>query len=234
MSYPLISRRCTIPAALALLGLLASCAAPPVSPGNGSNITLEMRRMQAAVTAQEQEINQLALQIDALEIRLQQQEQELDRLRQAQPGSTGYDQTAPSPYAPAVPERTMQGQDDGSPTEVYLRAFGDYASGRYQAAVLGFETFLQRFPNNGYASNAQFWLADCYFNQQQYAMAIQEFNKVINDYPRSAKSPDALLKIATAQLQLGRAAEARQTVDRLGRQFPESTAAQKAQELAIP
>lgn len=234
MPYPLKSRYQTILAASVLLGLLIACAPPPVTPSNGNNLTLEMRRLQVTATSQEQAIKNLALQVDALENRLQRQEQEIERLHRTQPGVQVSDQATASTYASSPGESSIRGQEEGSPTEVYLRAFGDYASGRFQPAILGFETFLQRFPNNGYASNARFWLGDCYFNQQQYPAAILEFHKVINDYPRAAKSPDALLKIATAQLQLGKFDEARQTVDRLGRQFPESTAAQKAQELAIP
>ncbi len=233
MQYRLKTRYQMIPATLAFLGMLTACAPPP-SPyvSNGSNLTLDMRRLQATTASQEQEISKLALQVNAMEIRLQQQEQELERLRLGQQGSRG-DYPSTTQGAPAA-DSASQIPVEGSPTEIYLQAFGDYASGRYQAAVIGFETFLRRFPNNGYASNAQFWLGDCYFNLQQYPTAIQEFEKVIRDYPRAAKSPEALLKIATAQLQLGRVSDARQTVDRLSRQFPKSTAAQKAQELAIP
>jgi len=234
MPYPLISRLYTLTAAIALLGLMAACAPLPAPVSNGSNLNLEMRRMQATITGQEQEINKLALQVDALEGRLQQQEHELGRLRQGSGGSPASAQTSSASYTTAPSNSQAQGQSDGSPTEVYLRAFGDYASGRYPAAISGFENFLQRFPNNAYASNARYWLGDCYFSQQQYQTAIQEFQKVLNDYPRAVKSPDALLKIATSQLQLGRTDEARQTVARLDRQFPKSTAAQKAQELALP
>ena len=47
-------------------------------------------------------------------------------------------------------------------------------------------------------------------------------------------NPDALYKIAIAQLQLGASDEARQAIDTLNRRYPKSTATQKAQELVIP
>jgi TolA-binding protein len=65
-------------------------------------------------------------------------------------------------------------------------------------------------------------------------LAIQEFELVLNDYPSAAKSPDALLKIAMAQLQLGATDEALQAINSLNQRYPKSTATQKAQELAIP
>jgi tol-pal system protein YbgF len=216
---------------VSLLGLLAACAPPATVPASG-NLTLEMRRLNSSLDNQEQTVQKLSRQVAELETRLQRQTEEIEQLRQgSQTTRAGYLSTR-TPQGQAATAASIQGE--GSPTEVYLQAFGDYASGRYQAAVHGFETFLQRFPNNSYASNAQFWLGDCYFNQQQYSFAIQEFERVLNDYPSAPKSPDALLKIAIAQLQLGATDEARQTVDSLSQRYPKSTATQKAQELAIP
>jgi tol-pal system protein YbgF len=191
-----------------------------------------MRRLHSSLDKQEQAVQKLSRQVSELQEQLQRQAEEMTRLRQPS-------QTMQTVYPPARTSRMQEAasapiQGEGSPTEVYLQAFGDYASGRYQTAVHGFETFLQRFPNNSYASNAQFWLSDCYFNQQQYPLAIQEFERVISDYQSAPKSPDALLKIAIAQLQLGATDEARQTVAILDQRYPKSTAAQKAQDLAIP
>lgn len=214
-----------------VIGLLAACAPPPTTPTSG-NLTLEMRRMHSSLDKQEQTVQKLSRQVAELETRLQRQSEEIEQLRQEpQTTQAGY---LPSRTSQREGVTTTSIQGEGSPTEVYLQAFGDYASGRYQTAVHGFETFLQRFPNNSYASNAQFWLGDCYFNQQQYPLAIQEFERVLNEYPSAPKNPDALLKIAISQLQLGATDEARQAVDSLSQRYPKSTATQKAQELAIP
>ena len=214
-----------------VVGLSTACTPPPTTPGS-NNLTVEMHQLQSSLNKQEQTIQDLAYQVAELKSQLQRQAQEVEHLRQPrQQVRAGY-----QPYLTPQSQgtRTTPAPGGGSPTEVYLQAFGDYASGRYQAAIRGFEVFLQRFPNNSYASNAQFWLSDCYFNQQQYSLAVQEFERVLNDYPSAAKTPDALLKIAIAQLQLGATNEARQAVDTLSRRYPKSTATQKAQELAIP
>lgn len=214
-----------------VLGLSTACAPLPTTPAS-NNLTVEMRRLQASMNSQKQTVQNLSRQVAELESQVQQQAQEIAQLSKPRKQTQkGYQQTR-APQGPGV--GTIPTQGEGSPTEVYLQAFGDYASGRYQTATHGFETFLKRFPNNSYASNAQFWLSDCYFNQQQYALAIPEFERVLNDYPSAPKSPDALLKIAIAQLQLGATDEARQAVDTLSQRYPKSTATQKAQELAIP
>lgn len=225
----LIYRTLTV---VAITGLIAACTPPPtVSPT--TNLTLQMRQMSLSLDRQEQSLQRISNQVAELETRLQRQTEEIDQLRQApQPAQAGALPVQTSSQMQGIATSPEPGA--GSPTEVYLQAFGDYASGRYQAAVHGFETFLQRFPNNSYASNAQFWLADCYFNQQQYPLAILEFERVLADYQNAPKNPDALLKIAIANLQLGATDEARQAIDTLTQRYPKSTATQKAQELAIP
>jgi len=214
-----------------VLGLSTACAPLPTTPAP-NNLTVEMRRLQSSMNSQQQTVQNLTRQIAKLENQVQQQAQEIAQLSKPRKQTQAGYQPTRTPQGSGV--GTIPTQGEGSPTEVYLQAFGDYASGRYQTATHGFETFLQRFPNNSYASNAQFWLSDCYFNQQQYALAIPEFERVLNDYPSAPKSPDALLKIAIAQLQLGATDEARQAVDTLSQRYPKSTATQKAQELAIP
>lgn len=219
-----------------ILGLLSACAPPATMPAasNGGNLSVEVRRLQASVSKQELSLQELSNQLAKLDEQLQQQADKIEQLRQApQPRSQASDYQQPRTYQPLT---AAPAQDLGatSPTEVYLQAFGDYASGRYQNAIHGFENFLQRFPNNSYASNAQFWLADCYFNQQQYPQAVQEFKRVLENYPSAVKSPETLYKIAVAQLQLGAPDQARLAVDTLTRNYPKSTAAQKAQDLIIP
>jgi tol-pal system protein YbgF len=220
-----------ITALICLVGLLAACTPPSPLPQSGS-VSGEMGRLQATVARQEQDIADLSRQLAAL---TEQQQQQADEIAQLQ-------MTRQAPLAseamPVLPRTTgsstLAGQAAGTPTEVYLQAFGDYASGRYQAAIRGFETFLLRFPNNSYTSNAQFWLADAYFNQQQYQIAIREFQRVLDDYTEAPKSSEALYKIAVSELQLGQSDAARQTVAVLNQRYPKSTATQKAQELVIP
>jgi len=218
-------------AAAGLLGLLVSCAPPPGSMQPGIPAQ-DMSRLQETLDKQEQALQSVSRQLAELQNQQQAQTQQINQLMRGSLPAEGDYQSASLPRT--SDGTAAHGQGDGSPTEVYLQAFGDYASGRYQSAAHGFETFLQRFPNNSYASNAQFWLADCYFNQQQYPVAIREFERVINEYSDAPKSPEALYKIAIAQLQLGATDEARQAIDTLNQRYPKSTATQKAQELVIP
>lgn len=248
MKYPVISNKFDLMAeeemkiylqlfrilttALLVVSVLSSCT-PATLPSEG-NLSLDLRRIQVDLRQQERAVADLSERLAAHEQRLQQQEAAVNDLRQELAELA-------KPSRPAIAADTRVGgvaameQGSGpSPTEIYLQAFGDYASGRYRQAIQGFQTFLNRFPNNSYAGNAQYWLGDCYFNLQEYAMAIDAFRRGVEEYVQSPKSPDALLKIAMAQVQLGNVEEASQTRDRLNQLYPASLASKKAAELALP
>lgn len=227
----------------AALALQTGCA-PQVpstySQTGPNNLTSEVHRLQAALSGQERSLQELSRSVADLSTRLDLQQQQLQKLH-SQTAATfsavpATQSPLPFPAEAALPAAgsRIASEVKGSPTDIYLRAFGDYANGRYAASILGFETFLQNFPNNSYASNAQFWMADCYLKQQQLPMAIEEFNKVLQLYPNAAKVPDALLKIATAQMQMDSPDEARESLQILQRKYPQSAAAQKAEKLVLP
>ena len=218
------------------VGLTTGCVPPPTSPElqTSSNLSLEMRRLQVDLNRQEQQIKQLNERLSDAEDQLTMQQQELAEVQEVVRSATVVSPVQASTRN-SQPNNLSPSQQTGlSPTEVYLQAFGDYASGLYPEAITGFMTFLQRFPNNSYASNAQFWLADCYLSQQQYNVALQQFQKILDDYPRAPKQPEALLKIALIQHQLGDTQGAQQTIESLKSQHPDSDAARKADDLILP
>jgi len=126
--------------------------------------------------------------------------------------------TAPAPAA----------NPNASPTDIYLKAFSDYAAGRYPQAIQGFETFLRLHAGSDYAGNAQYWLGECFYSEGQYSRAVEEFQRTVENYPQGSKTPDALLKMASALTQLGQANRADQALQILRSRYPDSPAARKA------
>jgi len=214
---------------LVLLALLGGCALPPsqtVSPASSpdlARIEKRQKELDAQIAALRGDLSQLQT-----EVRRQQAQLEgLQRSTVAEKDTARGEITArvapPEPVAPPAPSAPAP----GSATETYLRAFSDYASGRYPQAIAGFEEFLRAFPDNEYASNAQFWIGECYYAQQNYEQAAVEFMKMATRYPQSTRTPDALLKTASAYQKLGRGDEARQLMNLLRERYPQSAAAQK-------
>lgn len=210
-----------------LSALFAGCAPAP-RPAPIVRNDSAIKTMHTALDQQQQVIEKLRLRMDQLEQDVSQQQQQLGSLQAtlaAQKVTYGGENTATPRALPAAGNAATA----ASASKIYLRAFSDYASTRYQEAISGFNTFLNRFPTNNYAGNAQFWLGECYYNLGQYNRAVQEYQKVLDNYPLSGKAPDALLHMAPALRQLNQYEKARQALQALQQRYPDSSAARKAQ-----
>ena len=116
----------------------------------------------------------------------------------------------------------------GSDQDNYQSAFDLLRTGDYEEAASAYEQFLAVFPSSPLADNAQYWLAETYYVQRQYMSALPAFQLVVDDYPGSSKLPDALLKIGFCNYELQQWDAARDSLERVIREFPATTAARLA------
>jgi len=110
----------------------------------------------------------------------------------------------------------------------YDRAMTLLRQGNFAEASTGFSTFLRTFADSPLASNAQYWLGECYYGERRFQEAIDEFERVFVFYPSSNKVPASLLKIAYAHLELREIPMARSVFQQLVRTYPQSPEADKA------
>lgn len=118
----------------------------------------------------------------------------------------------------------------GNDQESYDAAFALIQARRYGEAADAFTNFMVNFPDSRLADNAQYWYAETQYVQQEFTTALTEFQKVLDDYPQSAKLPDALLKIGYCNFELRRFDAARTALQEVARLYPESTAARLAEQ----
>lgn len=212
-----------------LAAILSGCAVSPPPPGKA----LSRADLQSLEQGQEdlsQRVQRLQDNMLLFEARMQDQQQLIEEMRmtlaalKVTPAGEKTERAA-SEAGSGVPAQT-----DLSPTEIYLQAFADYTSGRFQQGIAGFESFIGRYPESEYAGNAQYWLGECHFSLQRYEQAAQEFAKVVEEYPQGSKAPDALLKMASALLRLEQSERAGQALEILLQRYPNSSAARKARE----
>jgi tol-pal system protein YbgF len=135
---------------------------------------------------------------------------------------------APSAGVPSQPAAPVPARPAGSDQQNYQAAFDMISARRYAEAGTAFQTFLSQFPTSPLADNAQYWLAETYYVRGQFDTALPEFRKVLEQYPQSAKLPDALLKVGYCQIELGDNAAARTSLQEVMRQYPDTTAARLA------
>lgn len=175
-----------------------------------------------------QRLQQLEVNQSQLDLRLRDQENLVAQLRSA-PGAqmvTPGGEMATIPPPVAAPTTTAGALLPAN--ELYMQAFADYTNGQYRQAAVGFESFLEHYGDNPYAGNAQFWLGECFYGQQQFPRAIQEYQKTVERYPQGGKTPEALLKMAAALRETNQSGLARDVLRILQQQYPDSAAAQRA------
>ncbi len=110
----------------------------------------------------------------------------------------------------------------------YDQAMSLLRQGKFAEASSGFSTFLRTFADSPLASNAQYWLGECYYGERRFQEAIDEFERVFAFYPSSNKVPASLLKIAYAHMELHEMPMARSVFQQLVRTYPQSPEAGKA------
>jgi tol-pal system protein YbgF len=160
--------------------------------------------------------------------------------------------TAPAPattptsgnYAPAPAGGAPGGGSvvpaGGAPSAdtLYSNGLRDITSGKYDLARQEFQDYLKYYSDTDLASNAQFYLGEIAYSQHNYDQAVQEYDRVLTNYPKSFKLAPAHLKKGMAQLELGQKSagvrELREVVKRYPGTEEERRARAKLKELGVP
>jgi len=214
-----------------ILGLTACAASPSVRSGqqpatgerSSSDLTNRLATLERAVVVLQRQIDSQAHRLQSLDGRVNENG---STLAEKQP-TTEAVKHPPVATAPGPGPRQRQAARD------YLQAFSQLTTGRYPAAESKFERFMQTYPDNRFAGNALFWLAECRLAQRQLTAAADTFRQVPEDYPTATKAPEALLKLAQVYRQLGRKDQAARALSLLKQQYPQSSAAERADSILL-
>ncbi len=108
------------------------------------------------------------------------------------------------------------------PAKAYEAAYASFKDKKYKEAREKFETFLKEFPKDKLAGNAQFWIAETYHAEEDYAGAIVEYDALLKNYPNSEKAPGALLKQGYSFIEMGDKKATRGIFEQLKEKYPKS------------
>lgn len=125
---------------------------------------------------------------------------------------------AAQPSAPGVNPAMVQ-----SPKEMYDKAWGDYAAGKYDVAIPGFQGFLRTFPNSPNAYQAQYYIGQAYYSLGQYRQAMQAYREMIDTYKTAPWLPDAYYKRGLCYRELSMKEQAKADFQTVIDKFPDST-----------
>ncbi|MBD0705256.1 tol-pal system protein YbgF [Pseudomonas sp. PSB1] len=140
------------------------------------------------------------------------------------PGAAaGAGATAPAPAAGGEPA-------DPAKEKLYYDAAFDLIKAKdFDKASLAFAAFLRKYPNSQYAGNAQYWLGEVNLAKGDLQGAGQAFAKVSQLYPKHAKVPDSLYKLADVERRLGHTDKVKGILEQVVAQYPGTSAAKLAQ-----
>ncbi|MGA9341037.1 MAG: YbgF trimerization domain-containing protein, partial [Rhodanobacteraceae bacterium] len=83
----------------------------------------------------------------------------------------------------------LPSDDTGAPTdadaekEAYDQAFGALKDGRYAESARRFQSFIDAYPSSALSGNAAYWLGESYYVTQNYRIALQTFQNLLEKYP---------------------------------------------------
>ena len=103
---------------------------------------------------------------------------------------------------------------------LYSNGLRDITSGKYDLANSEFHDYLKYYGDTDLASNAQFYLGEIAYSQKNYDAAVQEYDKVLTNYPKSFKLAPARLKKGMAMIELGQKASGVKELREVVRRYP--------------
>jgi tol-pal system protein YbgF len=103
-------------------------------------------------------------------------------------------------------------------------------AGEYAEARALFWEYQEKWKNDAQTATAQFGIGESYYAEKKYREAGVEFQKVRDQFPKSDKAPDALLKVGLSFAELNLKDEAKLFLEELLRTYPKASAAKTAKE----
>jgi tol-pal system protein YbgF len=139
--------------------------------------------------------------------------------------------SGPSGTIPTIPPGGPAPSASGPPASadvLYSNALRDINGKHYDLATQEFQDYLKYYGETDLASNAQFYLGEVAFMQNQFQQALDAYNKVIENYPKSFKTASARMRKGFCLAELGQKASAVRELRNVIRLYPGTDEAKRA------
>lgn len=97
-----------------------------------------------------------------------------------------------------------------------------FDGGDWPGALSAFQRYVERFPSDKKADNAQLLLGQSYLNQGKYAEAVLELGKVVQKFKASDVEDAAIFRIGEAFIGLGKCDDAKAMFEGFVAEYPRS------------
>ena len=139
--------------------------------------------------------------------------------------------SGPGGNVPTIPPGGPAASMSGPPASadvLYSNALRDINGKHYDLATQEFQDYMKYYGETDLASNAQFYLGEVAFMQSQYQVALDNYNKVIENYPKSFKTASARMRKGFCLDALGQKASAVRELRSVVRLYPGTDEARRA------
>lgn len=137
------------------------------------------------------------------------------------PAASTWGQASPQPQAAPAAQKDIS-------LALYDAGLNAFNARRYDEAQRSFSDFIKNYGNHSMAPEAQYYLAECYFQRNQFADAALAYDTVITKYSKSSKAPAAYLKQGICFSKINQGAAAKSRLNELIRKYPNSAEAARA------
>ena len=117
---------------------------------------------------------------------------------------------------------------DAKEKSAFEAAQGLLASGATEAAAAAFDEFSRRFPESALRPWALNFEGAAHYLRKNYKASIAALSELYRKYPGHTRVPESLLTLAASQAESGQTRAARNTLNLLLKQFPNSSQAATA------
>ena len=121
--------------------------------------------------------------------------------------------------------------ENKSPVEQYEFAVSFMKIGDYETAEFALKEFIDKNKDHDLAGSAQYWYGETFRIRQLYSDAATAYLDGYQNYPKSKKAPDNLLKLGITMVQLGEKDQGCKMILGLKKEYPKASKSvlQKAQ-----
>ena len=129
------------------------------------------------------------------------------------------------------PERRDSILPDKPADEQYEFAVSFMKIGDYETAEFALKEFIDKNKDHDLAGSAQYWYGETFRIRQLYSDAATAYLDGYQNYPKSKKAPDNLLKLGITMVQLGEKDQGCKMISGLKKEYPKASKSvlQKAQ-----
>ena len=129
------------------------------------------------------------------------------------------------------PEKRDSLLPDKEPEEQYEFAVSFMKIGDYETAEFALKEFIDKNKDHDLAGSAQYWYGETFRIRQLYSDAATAYLDGYQNYPKSKKAPDNLLKLGITMVQLGEKSQGCKMISGLKKEYPKANKSvlQKAQ-----